>query len=225
MPKFSEMSFTVQLGIIVVVAVGLTAAGYFLLYKDMTAANQALREQVQKLDEENKRLEVYAKKMPELEAQLASLEQQLESMKRIVPDEKEADRFMHLMQDTAASSGINIRRYAARSVAKREFYTEVPFDIELDGPYWAVLNFFERVSRLDRIINIGGLQMATVRRPQEAKVKRRYEYAPNESVVAGAVATTFFSHEPEAAPEPPAAPAGRGRAPARRPAPARPAQK
>jgi hypothetical protein len=51
------------------------------------------------------------------------------------------------------------------------------------------------VAKLERIINIHGLQMASVKKPQEAKVKKMYQYAAGESVVATCVATTFFSHD------------------------------
>jgi len=123
------------------------------------------------------------------------LQQQLEIERTIVPDEKEAPAFIHLMQDTAASAGIEIRRYTSNPVVTREFYTEVPYEIDIDGSYYSVLNFFERVAKLQRIINVGSLQMATPKRSTEAKVKNTYQYAPNESVVANVTATTFFNHD------------------------------
>jgi Tfp pilus assembly protein PilO len=91
----------------------------------------------------------------------------------------------------------------------------VPFAIDIDGPYYSVLNFFQRVSELERIVNIDNLQMANTKTTGPAKVKGTYSYAPGETVVASCTATTFFSHEPEApapAPQPgrpgqPAAPA------------------
>jgi hypothetical protein len=78
--------------------------------------------------------------------------------------------------------------------------------MELDGPYYSVLSFFDRVGKLERIVNVSGLTMATTRKPAEAKVKHSYQYAPNESVVATCMATTFFSHDMEAPAAPPARP-------------------
>ncbi|MGH9493140.1 MAG: hypothetical protein ACRD2K_06540, partial [Terriglobales bacterium] len=63
------------------------------------------------------------------------------------------------------------------------------------------------VAKLERIINIGNLQMATPARQPDAKTKKKYIYAPGESVVASCTATTFFSRAPEAAPAAAAAPA------------------
>jgi Tfp pilus assembly protein PilO len=76
----------------------------------------------------------------------------------------------------------------------------MPFDIELDGPYYSMLNFFDRVGKLERIVNISGLLVSTTKNPSAAKVKHTYQYAPNESVVATCTATTFFSHDLNPAP-------------------------
>ena len=98
---------------------------------------------------------------------------------------------------------------AARSVtpaqptSAKEYYTEVPFALEADGPYYSMLNFFDRVGKLERIVNVSGLVVATTKHPTDAKVKHSYQYAPNESVAASFIATTFYSHDlapPTAAP-------------------------
>ena len=94
---------------------------------------------------------------------------------------------------------MEVRRYAAKPVSAKEYYTEVPFDMELDGPYYSMLNFFDRVGKLERIVNVSGLLVATTKNPTNAKVKHTYTYAPNESVVASFTATTFYSHDLEPA--------------------------
>jgi type IV pilus assembly protein PilO len=134
----------------------------------------------------------------------------MEIQKKIVPDDKDADQFIRLLHDTAATSGIEIRRYSAMPVGNHEFYSDVPFAIDIDGPYYSVLNFFQRVSELERIVNIDNLQMTNTKTTGPAKVKGSYKYAPGETVVASCTATTFFSHEPET---PAAAQPGRPGAP------------
>ncbi|MBV8205187.1 MAG: type 4a pilus biogenesis protein PilO, partial [Acidobacteria bacterium] len=127
--------------------------------------------------------------------QIAMLQEQLEIQKRIVPDEKEADQFMRLMQDTAALAGIEVRRYTAKPAAAKEFFTEAPFEVELDGSYYNMLAFFERVGKLERIINVGELKIASVKNASAAGARKQYEYAPSETVAATCTATTFFSHD------------------------------
>jgi len=211
MAKFSELPGTTQVAIIVGGAVALTVGFYFLQLRNMTAANQMASANLQAKQRENSLLRPYRDKEKELEQKIAALQQQLEILKKIVPDEKEADQFMHIMQATANSAGVEIRRYTSKPVLTHEFYTEAPFEMDIDGPYYSVLNFFTHTAKLERIINVAGLQMSTVKKPSDAKVKKAYQYAPSESVVVSCLATTFFSHEstPQAAPSKP------GKAPAR----------
>jgi type IV pilus assembly protein PilO len=100
-----------------------------------------------------------------------------------------------MLDAEAMKAGIEIRRYTAKPMSTKEFYTEVPFEIELDGPYYSVLNFFDRVGKLERIVNMSGLLIANTKRGSDAKAKHIYQYAPNESIVATCEATTFFSHD------------------------------
>jgi type IV pilus assembly protein PilO len=202
-----------QLGIAAAIAVVVLAGGFYGLVKPMTEENKKAADKLQAQKQQNDTLRKYERDLPALEAQIAGLKMQLEIQKKIVPDEKEADQFMHMMQETATAAGVQVRRYTSKTVNTHEYYTELPFDMDIDGPYYGVLNFFERVAKLERIINIGGLKMATPTRSSDAGVKKKYQYAPTESVVASITATTFFSHEPSAVPPPP--PAKGGRAPAK----------
>ncbi len=195
MAKFTELPAKVQLAIVVGLAVVLSGAAYWFVYKDMDTSNRALRAQVKAKEDENKALLPYADKKADMERKIATLKDQLEQMKRIVPDEKEAPQFMEMMQAEAGRAGIEIRRYSTKSTAQREFFTEVPYDIELDGPYYALLRFFESVAHLDRIINVSNLKMASLRRPGDAGVRKQYQYAPGETVAVTCIATTFFSRE------------------------------
>jgi type IV pilus assembly protein PilO len=202
MASFKELPAKAQMGIIVGVVVALCAGFYFLVLKDQMAKNQKDLKTVMDKEAEVRTLEPYQAKLEDLNRQIASLQLQLEIQKRIVPDEKEADQFMKVMQETASASGVEVRRYTQENGNTKEFYTEVPFAMDVDGPYYSLLNFFERVGKLERIINISGLKVATVKKPNDAGVKGQYSYGPGESVVANCKATTFFSHEPQAAPPP-----------------------
>jgi type IV pilus assembly protein PilO len=195
MAGFREMPVAVQIILALVIAAILGGAAWYFVVNPVQQDNAQKQVLLDQKKRDNETLRRYERDLPGLEREIASLQQQLEIERTIVPDEKEAPAFIHLMQDTAAGAGIEIRRYTAKAVVTREFYTEVPYEIDIDGSYYAVVNFFERVAKLQRIINIGNLQIANTKRGGDAKVKNTYAYAPNESVVASCVATTFFNHD------------------------------
>ena len=195
MANFSELSGLKQWGAVLAGGAIVTAALFFTVFKSQSEKNTAAQHALEEKVRENNELESYRPKLKQIEQQLAELKQQLEIEARIVPNEKQLDGFITMLDGEAQKAGVELRRYTAKPVAQKEYYTEVPFDIELDGPYYSMLNFFDRVGKLERIVNVSGLLVATTKSPTDAKAKHTYQYAPNESVVATCTATTFFSHD------------------------------
>jgi len=210
MANFSELSGLKQWGALLLAGVVVTVALHFTLFKSQRQANATAQQSLEAKLHENAELEAYRPKLAEIERQLASLKQQLDIERRIVPDEKEIDGFMRMMDAEALKAGVELRRYTAKPTVTRDYYTELPFEMELDGPYYSMLNFFDHVGKLERIVNVSGLLVASTKKANEAKVKHTYQYAANESVVATCLATTFFSHDTE----PPAAAPGKPGQPA-----------
>ena len=200
--NLGELSGVKLLGVLLLVAAVGTTGLYYTVFKSQRDENAAAQIKLQAKLRENAELEAYRPKLVDIERQLASLKQQLEIERRIVPDEKEVDNFMRMVSGEARKSGVEIRRYTSRPYVAKEFYTEVPFEIELDGPYYSMLGFFDRLGKVERIINVANLLVASTRKPGDAKAKHAYQYAPGESVVATCLSTTYFSHDlaPAAAP-------------------------
>jgi type IV pilus assembly protein PilO len=196
MANFSELSDIKQWGAMLLGGAVLSGALFFTVFKGQAEANAKAQQDLSSKMRENAELEQYRPKLQELERQVANLKQQLEIERRIVPDEKQADDFIRMMTAEANKAGVELRRFTAKPIASKEYYTEMPFELDIDGPYYSMLNFFDRVSKLERIVNISNLLVSSTRKASDAKPKHTYAYAPNESVVATCVATTFFSHDP-----------------------------
>jgi len=193
--NFSELSGLKQWGAVLAGGALVTVALYCTMFKSQSDKNAVAQKAVTEKVRENNELESYRPKLKDMERQLANLKQQLEIERRIVPDEKQVDTFIETMDGEAQKAGVELRRYTAQPTSAKEYYTEVPFAMELDGPYYSMLNFFDRVGKLERIVNISGLLVSTSKKPTDAKVKHQYQYAPNESVAATFTATTFYSHD------------------------------
>lgn len=190
--KLNAQSTPIKAVIAMVIMAALVAGAWYA-YPGVGAMREQNAQDKITLDakiKENNDLKQFEAKLGDLDRQIASLKQQLELYKRIVPDDKDADKFIILLQETASNAGINLRKLEAKPVATKEFYAEVPFAIEIDGPYYGVLNFFERLAGQTRIVNVDGLSMKSL-----AKSKK-FEYGANDSVEVAATAKTFFSREP-----------------------------
>ncbi len=204
-----EMSLPMQALIFAVLAVGLIAAGLYVPMSPLKAKDaelDSLREKKSSLNSQISNLQVYKNQLPTLQNSIQGVQNDIENLRRIIPAEKDADEFIRLMQGAASSAGVNIRRLKAQSVAARDQYYEMPFEVEVDGPYYAVSDFFNRLSKVSRLINVGDL---TLKSTAEG-AGRKYPIRPGTTVSGTFVAITFFTMAAqEPAKQPAAAPAKR----------------
>jgi len=190
--SFKESPWYIQALVFVALAILLLAAGEYVPGLPVAKARQnlqQLREQDTKLNQEVSALQVYERRYSEFQVEMAALNKQLDTLKAIVPEEKETDEFMRQLQGAAAASGVQIRKLTAAPVVTRDYHYYMPFEIQVDGPYYSIVDFFSRLSRLSRIINVGDLTFAGLGGAHAAG----YPVRPTTTVSGSCIVTTFFS--------------------------------
>jgi type IV pilus assembly protein PilO len=203
--SFKEAPWYIQALVFVALAIVLLAAGEYTPGLPVAQARtelEQLRTQETRLNQEVSALQVYERRYAEFTQEMNALNKQLETLRTIVPEGKEIDEFMRLLQGSASASGVQIRRLVAQAVVARDYHYDMPFEIEVDGPYYNIVDFFARLSRLSRIINVSDLTFNGLGAGQP-----RYPVRPNTTVTGSCVVTTFFTQaaQPPAAVQPAAA--------------------
>src|SRR5215475_1342588 len=187
-----DMSVVMQALVAAAIAVVLVLAGVYVPGSPVARERDEVDKAVQqrsKLNQEVTSLQVYQQRYAELKQQMDALSKQLDTLKTIVPEEKEVDEFIRLVQGAASSSNVQLRRLTAQAVVPREYHFEMPFEVQADGPYFNLLDFFGRLGRLSRIINVGDLEFSD---PDKAK-GTKYPIRPGTTVSGTFTATTFFT--------------------------------
>jgi len=190
--SFKESPWYIQALVFVALAILLMAAGEYVPGLPVAKARQDLqqvREQDTKLNQEVSALQVYERRYSEFQVEMAALNKQLDTLKAIVPEEKNADDFMRQMQGAAAASGVQIRKLTANPVVTRDYHFDMPFNVQVDGPYYSIVDFFSRLSRLSRIINVGDLTFGGLGEGHNAG----YPVRPSTTVSGSCIVTTFFT--------------------------------
>lgn len=189
---FRDMSVIMQALVAAAIAVVIVLIGVYLPFspvaQERTAVDTAVQQKKVLLDEVTQ-LQVYKQRYGELKQQMDALSKQMDTLKAIVPEEKEVDEFIRLVQGAAAASNVQIRRFTAQAVVPREYHFDMPFELQADGPYFNLLDFFGRMSRLSRIINVGDLKFEDPDKSSGTK----YPLRPGTTVSAVFTATTFFT--------------------------------
>ncbi len=199
--KFQDLPAAVQSAILIVVAVGLAAGVFYFGIPGVVNSVWDLRGKIEKLDTDYKKLkaendnnEVFKQQNVGYQNLIKQLETQLETLRTIVPDEQATDEFMRSVYDSGTGSAIGVRTFVAKDLVPRDFYYEMPFTVRIDGTYYNMVNFFDRLARLPRIVSVTGLSLGG---PQGGGMGA-YSVLTSETVGANCVITTYFN-KPEAA--------------------------
>ena len=203
MMSLKQLPYMAQIGIVAAVTVLLTTAAYFYTLAPLKTANEQDALTLKSKQAELAQLSPYKEKLADLNAQTEVLKVQMEAQRKIVPEEKEVPSLITQVEKESVAAGIEVRRYTPKDVTRKEYYVEVPFEVDVDGPYYAVVNFYDRLQKLERIVNVSHLQMGSLKGGKSG-VKRAYTWSPKETVGANCVLTAFYSN-PKAVPAPAAA--------------------
>jgi type IV pilus assembly protein PilO len=203
--NFREWPWPLQALLYVGLAVVLVLAGLYIPGLPLASVRTQLESaqaEIKPLEADVQNLRVYKQRRSELQSEMDALQKQLATLQTIVPEDKETDQFILMLQRSALSSGVAIRSLTAKPIAQKPYYFEMPFDIEADGPYFSVLDFFSRLGRLSRIINVGDLKLTSVGTATAGGGK--FHAVSGTSVNGAFTITTFFTNSAEQ----PATPAG-----------------
>ena len=176
----TKLSLAGQLGVSVAIAALIGGGFYYLWYADKVKEENTKKAKREALQKEIRALEVTANKLQEFQREVQLLEAKLETLKRILPPERETPDLMRRVQALAGQSFLTIRKFNPATVTQKEFYQEVPINVELSGTYHNLGTFFDRVSRLSRLVNVKNL-----------KVKSSTKQSANSTIDAACQALTY----------------------------------
>ena len=195
--SFRELPAAVLAFIYLALAVVIFAVGEYtpgLPIQEVRAERDADRAQLVNLNKEVSALQVYERQQRDLMDQIGAMQKELDTLKTIVPDDKEIDEFIKAMSDSARASNVSIRSIEAGAVEPKDYFYEAPFKVAVDGPYFQVVDFFTRLSRLSRIINVADLVFSSPSgHYQGSPAVPQFPLRPGTTVYGTFTATTYFT--------------------------------
>ena len=155
----------IKIGAAILVLVVVVVLGYFLSISD---ANQTLEQQRR---EEATLLQGYEKKafeahnLDQFRKQLAEMEQTFGALLKQLPKDTEVPGLLEDITHTGLGSGLEFENIELRNEIEKEFYAELPINIQVIGDYHGFGSFVSGVASLPRIVTLHDF---TVKRPSES---------------------------------------------------------
>lgn len=102
---------------------------------------------------------VIADKLSIFEKELEKLDQKLTEALGKLPNKKEIPQLLVEISNRGRETGLDFELFQPKGEVPKGFYAEVPVDVKVVGGYHDVATFFDKISRMDRIVNITDLSI------------------------------------------------------------------
>ncbi|HIF91915.1 MAG TPA: hypothetical protein EYQ60_02125 [Myxococcales bacterium] len=160
--QLAKIPKPIRLAVVVAGLVAICAGYWFMSYQPAQSKRTAMVARSQELQRSLNNARAVANNVPGFEAEVAGLQRDLDLALKQLPNKKQ---FEDLLQDISTAGkkvGVTIKSIDRDTEIRRDFYAEVPFEIEIEGSYHDLARFFEVVANLPRIVNIGRLKIDVV---------------------------------------------------------------
>jgi Tfp pilus assembly protein PilO len=189
--RFSSLPQSTRIIIFAVLVVCFATAYYMYYLKDMILQRDNLQSNIKSLEVSVEQGKAIRAQLIQFEEELAKLEEYLARLQSILPAEKETPALLKSVLQMANSSNLRIDRFAPQPMVPRAFYSDWPIQLEVQGNYNGLGQFFEKISQARRIIDVGSITIKGIE-PQKD---------PMQTLTASCTATTYVFRDQPAAPQ------------------------
>jgi len=169
------------------VAVGFLLMWWYLLFRPAWDERDRLQTQLAGLEQQLFEKKRIAANLPQLEAEIKQLQERLKASVARLPEEKEIPTLLTQVNSLGEESGLAFTLFRPQAAVKKDFYAEVPIQVRVEGSFHALGAFFDRIGKMERIVNIGALSVA----PAPATGPGGRRRGPEMTIIADFNATTF----------------------------------
>lgn len=159
LPNYQKITIGVLL---IVVLVG----GFsYMIYIPKNNQIEELKSQIDHLTQEININQIKIQRLEALKQEQAILKQQLAQQMEQLPPEAEVPNLLKQVSELGTRIGLDFRLWkpAPQKPGPEGLYTEVPVEVEVAGGYHTVAMFFDRISKLRRIVNVMDIKMGSAK--------------------------------------------------------------
>jgi type IV pilus assembly protein PilO len=165
--QLAKLPKAARMGIMAGIA-SLIVAGYFFgVYQDTSMQLQQSRAKELELQRKLSEVRSIAANISAFEAEITELEAQLHAALRQLPDKKQIEVLLTDISNLGKTAGIEMKSFSRKPEEIHDFYAEVPIELSIEGEYHDIARFFDLMSKLPRIVNMGALSMSVARETQD----------------------------------------------------------
>ena len=157
-PRFLRWTAAI-LVVVVITPLWLTQTLHPLTYASRQQEIQKLEKVHADLSRDLEKARLLVRNLDRVEREYETLRAQWQVASTLLPEQNEISSLLRQVTAAGTQSGIDFRLFRPEPPIAREFYTDNPVSVRIQGGYHQTGVFLSRLANLDRIINVERLRM------------------------------------------------------------------
>ena len=134
---------------------------FFISFQPNYQKITTLSDQQAKIEKTLQGIKIALKNRPQLQRELEETQAVFEEASKLLPKDKEIPKLLADISALGRTAGLDFLTFRPQADIPKDFYSEIPVDIDVVGPYHNVGFFFDQVSKLARIVSVLNVKMGT----------------------------------------------------------------
>jgi type IV pilus assembly protein PilO len=131
----------------------------WLLYVPKYKTIGELETNLSNLQEQLRKAKADARDLKKFQQQMKKAEARFRLAKKSLPEKEEIPSLLSSISQSGKDSGLEFTLFQPKGERAKDFYAEIPVNIQVSGKFHNVALFFDKVARLPRVVNIRDIKM------------------------------------------------------------------
>lgn len=150
----------IKIATVLVICLLVAAANYYYVTMDQLAELEQIEAEEQTLKRSFERKQQKAANLQDYRDQLKQIEASLGEMIKQMPTKAEVANLLVDISQTGLASGLEFKLFQPAGEVRKEFYSELPINIEVVGKYEELGLFVSGLASLPRIVTVHNVNIA-----------------------------------------------------------------
>jgi type IV pilus assembly protein PilO len=158
--KIAKLPTPKRIMILIGILLLISGGYYYLFYMPKQTEISQLQSKLDQLQSDLIKKQTIARKLPQFKKEVAKLNEDFTIALVQLPNKKEVPALLYNISRLGREAGLDFLLFKPMPEVKQDFYAEIPVDIKVLGKFHDIVAFFNRVSKLTRIVNITNLNVS-----------------------------------------------------------------
>lgn len=149
------------------VGLAILAAIFFMFYQPKLESIKAAEVQEDNFKIEFEKKQKLAVNLSAYQEQMVEIKDRFDEVLRQLPDESEVPALLTDISVAGLEQGLEFQRFKPSRPEQKNFYVQMPIDIEASGNYHQLAEFISLIANFKRVVTVGDLEISRSKQTKE----------------------------------------------------------